>query len=139
MNTRHTELIVSIRLTDEGRQAVLVPEKLTLNLGLQPTKTWKKGKRSGNWLVSAKFNGWELESGLPRTASLRDHLQALKVRVAPAEAALTKLARQWNATLWLVQYVDGYGQEIILENAWLKWASGLGLSVVVDTYAMGEG
>lgn len=139
MNTKHSELIVSIRLTDEGRQAVLIPEKLTVTLGLQPTKTWEKGKPSSKWPVSAKFNGWELESGLPRTASLGDQLQALKARVAPAEAALTKLATQWDATLWLVQYVSGYGQEIILENEWLKWASGLGLSAVVDTYAMGDG
>ncbi len=132
------ELVVSIRITDQGCPAELSPEAITEDIGLRPTKAWEKGRKLRTWPIEARVSGWELESGLERTVSLKEHVEALKAKVKPAAGTLARLAEKWDANLWIVRYVKGYGSEIDLDAEWVRWASALGLGIVVDAYCLDE-
>lgn len=133
-----TETIVLVRFTDEGASVDLDAAVLTSRLKLEPSRTWKKGDVIGKWRVNAKVSGWELASGLPKQATLRDHFAALQAQTLIGATALREAAVNWNGTLVIVQYVAGSGQELHLEKEVVHWASTLGLAIAVDTYSLAE-
>ena len=134
--TNDLEIIVSIRFTDEECKCELNPHEITELLGIQPTSSWKKGEIFSKWPVQAQINGWELESGLPRTADVDGHLNALKEKIGQATNKVVKLAQQWNAYINYVHYVKGYGSAVVLDKKWIKWSGDLGFGIVVDTYSV---
>lgn len=138
MNKHTSTRMVSIRITDEGCRLDLDTHVLTRQLGIQPTRTWRKGEQVGKWPLKSKVNGWELDSGSHETALLQQHLMSLKTRLGPVASILQRTSRNWDANLWIVEYVIGSQQEVVLEKGWLEWVSTLGLGVVLDTYVLSE-
>lgn len=132
------EHIVSIRFTDEGKVHCLVPDDITQAIGINPTRTWRKGDRVGKWPVTAKVSGWELQSGLNKDAAVASHLAALRAKVSSAEGIIRTLSRSWDATLNCVVYAEGYGHEALVPNEHLRWIADYGLQLNLDVYLIGD-
>jgi hypothetical protein len=75
------------------------PEEITKILGIQPTKSWRKGELIPKTSLPHKTNGWLIESGLGKNAELENHLESLKHILNPAIDKIEQLPKETEAEI----------------------------------------
>jgi hypothetical protein len=77
-----------LRLTSETED----PAAVTAALGLEPDQSWAAGNSFGRGerTMRRKFSSWKLWSGVPDTAYLGDHVDALLLRIVPTPMPLLR-------------------------------------------------
>jgi hypothetical protein len=68
------------------------PEMITEAVGIRCDWCWRCGDTRKHTIITEKDNGWVLHSGLPKTASLDEHMEALLSTVKPAKAKIRHLS-----------------------------------------------
>ncbi len=81
-------------------------KKITDVLGMQPDDEWSEGDP---WQIKGPhkkrwFTSWKLNSGLPETEDLNDHVQAILARLRVRELALQSLVGTYDVRMVLVSY-----------------------------------
>jgi hypothetical protein len=81
------------------------PAEISRILGIQPSRTWRKGEMIPKTSLPHKSNGWLLESGLSDKAEFEDHLDSLANAVAPAINKINQLPDGTEAEISCVIYI----------------------------------
>ena len=122
------EIVVFITIEGEGVDLGSLSE----TLGISPSRQWKKGQaRSGS--VRAISDGWRLETGLPRSAALSDHLSALGQFIRSNETELLAIAKVHKIYVSVVIY--GYANTcFLLPPDFLKSLASVNAGINIDVY-----
>ena len=120
-----------------------LPEAITTRVGVQPTRTWRKGQSwtLGTGRVKARgryrHNGWELSSGLDKTRDLDAHLRALLKRIERRKSAVRReSAAQHPDVICVVYSYGGDRPPLDIAHDVLKELAALHASVVIDLYVV---
>jgi Domain of unknown function (DUF4279) len=74
-----SKVYVRLQILSEVR----TPEEISRELGVAYDTSWRIGDLRAKTTIAEKQHGWVLNSALPITADLQDHVQDLLARLAP--------------------------------------------------------
>lgn len=111
------------------------PEAIAEALGLQPSRTHHKGDAISKRVQTLrKEHLFRIESPLPRSASLQDHLAWLCDLVEPVSSQLTTISDRCKYDIFC-GFSSGSGQGgFVLDPMLLSRIAGLKINLVVDLY-----
>lgn len=127
-----TRIRTEFQLTGEGFD----PDKVTTLVGIDPTKTWRKGDRIPSTILIEKYTGWTISS--PEETSI--HLDKQIVRLLkPIVLVKDKIIEAYNtygleAELSCFVFVEGQTPVIHFDSQIVKLAAELGAEIDVDLY-----
>ncbi len=84
---------------------VVDPAEITRILGIQPSRTWRKGEIIPKTSLPHKSNGWLVESGLANTAEFEEHLDSLATALSPTIKKISNLPNGIEAEISCVIYI----------------------------------
>lgn len=119
----------SIRIISES----LSVQELTSTIGHEPT-------RSSSPVTSSNADGtrhdfrWILDSELPDSSSLEEHLEALLGFLEQRHSVFARLPQDCTIDLWCTAYSSSSFLGIVLDRSLIKRAAMLGLSFVISAY-----
>jgi hypothetical protein len=94
------EIIVRLKILS----VIRTPEQITKLLGVSPDKSWHIGDRRSKTIIVEKSHGWVIHSGLPKTASLEAHIQALFSLLSPHVGSIKELSVEDTVEFSIVIY-----------------------------------
>lgn len=119
----------------------LEPAEVTDALGLAPTLAFAKGDpfppdtRSGQAGRRRRWGIWRLESTLPASAELDEHLRSLLDQLDPRAAAIRAYAEDgFRVHFFCGLFLDSTNEELSLPPATLARVAQLGASLDLDIY-----
>lgn len=127
------EVIVRLKIVSDLR----TPEEITEALGVECSKSWRKGDKRANTVIVEKHNGWLLDSALPRSAPLESHIDSLLKRLSPHVEKIKKLSRNDDVELSCVVYASS-PPPLNFPKPMIHQLGEMGASLDVDLYVMGE-
>jgi hypothetical protein len=80
------------------------PASITARIGLNPTKSWKKGDRSEQTNLERKFSRWSLYSRLDKGRPLERHVDDVLIQLEPVEDKIVAIRSEFEGYLSLVAY-----------------------------------
>jgi len=129
----HTEVIARFSITDLDCD----PDIMTERLHIQPTKIWRVGDeraKPGSGLTFEN-SGWRIESDLPRTRPVMDHVENLLKRMAPGWSILTNVSAGYYIELALaITMPEGERPELHFDAAILSKLAEVNAHIDVDLY-----
>jgi hypothetical protein len=125
------ETIVRLKIISGTRS----PEMITEAIGLQCDKWWHYGDKREHTIIVEKNNGWVLHSGLPRTASLDEHIDALWRILEPVKAKIRCLASTELVELSCVIY-SSFSPALYFECSVINRLAELGAGMDIDLYRL---
>ena len=78
------------------------PSSITSLLSLEPTEQWMKGTRNERTHFERKFSRWSLESRLPRSSSLEDHVRDVLEQTRERAEEIRQVGKEYTAYMQLV-------------------------------------
>ena len=122
----------------------LDPEAISALTGIRPDRAHRRGEarpRTGEpypdvALKSPASMAWMIDSGLPRSAEVHDHLEALIARLAPARPAFIALGVRYEATVvGAVTLAEAQGPLVAITPAVAASLAELNALLAFDLYA----
>jgi hypothetical protein len=110
------------------------PEDVTRVLGLQPTRTWRKGDMNPETGLERNHTRWSLESRLQESEPLEFHVDDVLQQLDGVAGSIRDLAAKYNGTLQLVAYVYTQYPGLCMAPEQVKDLANLGLSFDFDFY-----
>jgi len=80
------------------------PEEITEAVGIPCDKFWRIGDKRGKSIIKQKENGWALNSGLPNSASLEEHIKKLLERLSPYKEKIRMFAQHEDVQFSCIIY-----------------------------------
>lgn len=112
------------------------PEAITRRIGLEPTKTWRKGELIPRTVRPRPTSGWELlaiEGGGPELAP---QIERLLDRIRGKEALLSDFGREARLELSIVVYARESVPALHLPRETVEVLGKLGSAVDIDLYCL---
>jgi len=125
---------VSLKILDE----IHLPESVTRDIGITPSRTWYKGDTRPKTLLIEKKNGWELKSALSEESSLSEHVNYLLSIMEPARKQLKEVTRKCYSLLACVIYVDEEMPEIHFDFDVIQRLADLNPRLDIDVYCLAD-
>jgi hypothetical protein len=110
------------------------PEDVTRDLGLQPTRSWRRGDVNGETGLERNHTRWSLESRLQDSEPLEFHVDDVLQQLQSAAGTVRKFAAEYNGTLQLVAYFYTAYPGLYMDIEQVKSLADLGLSFDCDFY-----
>lgn len=111
------------------------PEEITELIGLEPTEFWSAGDqfvRRGHHRTR-RGSHWKLDSKLPDTEPLSDHIEAILNRVSPHRIGLLKASTKAKLQIVCVgYYYQSFSWELKLDSQ--RLATDLNITFCFDIY-----
>lgn len=110
------------------------PEDLSVRLGLDATESWKQGDPT-RFVPGRRHrrNFWKLESPLPDSAPLEDHVKALLAQIKPFKDRFREVASECVFLLECsVRYYTGSVPSIVFDRDVVRVLSELNATIDVD-------
>jgi hypothetical protein len=126
------ETIVRLKITGTNRP----PEQISKAIGLTCDRSWRIGDKRENTVIVEKTNGWVLNSGLPKTASLEAHIEDLLKRLLAHADKLRLLSEDECTELSCVVYAAS-PPALNFDKTVIQRLSDLGVSLDIDLYLTG--
>ena len=126
-----------IHVALEVRSLEVDPSEITERVGLQPSRSWRRGDDKGT--RTHRDNGWVLTT-TPRPAwDFADPMAELLGWIEPSRKGIRDLigSRPVSVRLSLVGYLGTDAPAIYLENGLIERIARLGLDLNVDLHLMG--
>ena len=127
------ETIVRLKVVSTAQ----TPELITKVVGIPCERGWHIGDTRPNTIIKEKNHGWELGSGLPRSASLEEHIGALMSVLEPKAERIKSLAPVAQIELSCVIYFDDATPALWFHPTLIAALERLGASLDIDLYALG--
>jgi len=113
-------------------------EAITMRVGIEPTRVHERGEPVSLRNPKSKLREettWHLQSGLPETQPLADHLADLLDQIEPRLPVLTELLNEGCEFDWFC-YLEAksLGNMVRLDAALLGRLAGLGGAITFDIY-----
>ncbi len=102
-------------------------------LGLACDKSWRIGDKRAHTIIDEKNNGWIVNSGLPKTASLEEHMQQLLQRLEPYKDRIKLLSSDDNIEFSCVIYATTM-PALNFDNGIVEQLNQFGASLDIDLY-----
>lgn len=114
------------------------PDVISETLGLQPTTSWRIGDVVGAVIAPRKVNFWKLTSGLGVEHSIKEHVNALVLRLAGAKDALIGLHFGGTSVVVCALYVDDDDRPAVhVTHDALRFIADIGAAFDLDIYHLG--
>jgi Domain of unknown function (DUF4279) len=85
------------------------PADVTAAIGVQPSKQWRKGDIFGRIKkLERKFSRWSLESRLPSSSPLEEHVKDVLVQLGSVKQQVVALRPKWEPSIETVAYFNDY-------------------------------
>jgi hypothetical protein len=112
------------------------PAQVTAWVGLTPSRTWRIGDLvQPPAILRHKRNGWVLDSTLPASADLEEHVKSVLERLQPSWAVLVELALQYDTVISCVVYSYGGDRPAMhFDKDIVKRAAELNAAIDIDLY-----
>jgi hypothetical protein len=117
------------------------PDLVTERLGVEPTRSFKKGDRfPGKSNEYRKHGGWILESELPLTSSFEDHFSWLISKIVGREEDIEYLTSHGYRPVLYVGYFFNRKEDgqIELNSQVVQKIASLRLNIDIRTYCMND-
>ncbi len=116
------------------------PCVVTSLMRVEPTSAWVKGEHYSQEHPTAirTHSRWSLDSGLPRSASIEEHLTALLVILKPLRKQIVEASERFSTRIGVAQYIYETNPQFFLEPATLQGLADLRLLVYFDQYCLGD-
>ncbi len=109
------------------------PSALTQELGVAPTKAWKKGDLDPRHRERSTGH-WALYSRLDRTSELEEHLQDVISQMDANADAFVSVSSRLGCTMQLVGHFHDIGVGLNLPKSVITRLAFYGLQLDLDTY-----
>lgn len=113
----------------------LVPELVSAAIGISCDRCWRIGDLRPKTIIKEKQNGWILDSGLPRTATLDEHINALLSILEPRADSVRQLSVASTVELSCVVYSD-HNPGLSFDASVIAKIARLGAGLDIDLYIM---
>ncbi len=123
------EIIVRLKITSVH----ITPEEITEKLGISCDNSWRLGDKRKKTIIEEKENGWVLDSGLSRSASLENHIDVLLKRLSPHAVTIRLLSQKSKVELSCVCYA-ATPPALNFSSGIIKRLDELGASLDIDLY-----
>jgi len=110
------------------------PADITLRLGIEPTRSWKKGDINPNTQYERNHSRWSLNSRLEQTASLESHVSDVLEQLRPHASSVEQIRDEVEGGLQLVAYFYSVYPGFSLEAPVLFELGKLKLGIDCDFY-----
>ena len=111
----------------------LDPLALTQELGIAPTRAWRKGDLDPR-RRERRTGQWSLYSRLAKTAELEEHLNDVLLQLDANAQAFASVAERFNGTLQLVGNFNDIGAGLNLPKSVVTRLAFYGLELDLDSY-----
>jgi hypothetical protein len=132
-----TEMRSEIEVYFRVRGFSVSPEALTVELGMQPTRTWRKGDPLRFGKGTYKDNGWTIGSGLGKSIDLETHVKTLLDKIVLIRENFIKVCTKYHPDLVCV--IHSYGGDrpaIPFDREIIKELAVLNASIDIDLYVL---
>src|SRR5438552_16187438 len=126
------ETIVRLKITSISR----TPEQISEAAGLTCDRSWRIGDKRGKTIIVERTNGWVLNSGLAKSASLEAHIEELLERLIAHADKIRTLSEQESVELSCVVYAAS-PPALNFNKSVIRQLGQLGVSLDVDLYLSG--
>jgi hypothetical protein len=110
------------------------PAEITRRIGVEPTKSWRKGDLHPKNQMEQKFSRWSLASRLDRTADLEDHIRDVLAQMDQKPAEFQSVSREFGGCMQLVGYWNTQYPGLHFDRSMTEGLARYGLSVDFDFY-----
>jgi len=113
------------------------PASITAEIGIEPTRSWKKGDRNEKTHLERKFSRWSLDSRLDKSASLEEQIADVLEQLKPKVEEVRRVSKaHGNGCMQLVGWFYQSYPGIHFEKDLIAKLSNFELSVDFDFYYM---
>lgn len=114
------------------------PEDATRRIGLEPTKTWRRGDQVQKTLIRRKHSGWQWSLPSEESLDLGRQVASLLERLAPYAAAITEVREELDldAEISCAIYIEGQAPGVHFDRSTLALADQLGAEIDIDIYVL---
>ena len=120
---------VSLRVFGDG----LEPDEVSALLGCQPSRFHRKGDGRPQGDPSIEPTGaWILESLLPETAEIEDHVESLLSQISNDGDEWANLTTRFSASILCTLLIDQYGGVFELSPRLAEWMAERGLVIAFE-------
>lgn len=123
------ETIVRLKVLSPDR----TPDQITATFGLSCDSCWRIGDERAHTTIKEKTNGWVLGSGLSKTASLEEHIDALLAVLDARADSVRSIAATSEVVLSCVVYADT-PPALYFDQRVIQRLARLGANLDVDLY-----
>jgi hypothetical protein len=110
------------------------PAKLSDKIGLPATKFWAAGDTHPITKQTRKFSMWKLESRLPHSAEVEEHVGDVLAQLAGRLPQVKMLAEEFNGVMQLVCRFKEWTAGIHFDSKLLAAIAASGLEIDIDEY-----
>lgn len=123
------ETIVRLKVLSPNR----TPSQLTDIIGIPCDSCWRIGDTRTHTIIKEETNGWILNSGLPRSAALEEHVDALLRLLDSRADSIRSLSPAANVELSCVIYAEEL-PAISFDASIIGRLARLGVGLDIDVY-----
>lgn len=127
--TAETETIVRLKIRSCSQTAGTI----TQTLRIEPDRAWSIGDLRPHTTIAEPDHGWVRHSGLPRNATLAEHIEELLKTLRPASESIKKLSSTEYVEVSVVIYAASC-PTLHIEPLLLQQMSDLGAALDIDLY-----
>jgi len=110
------------------------PVEISARLGLEPTRSWKKGDLNPRTERERNHSRWCLDSRLDQTAALEAHVADVLEQLRPYSTAVERIRSEVDGGMQLVAYFYSDYPGFALDASVLAELGGLKLGIDCDFY-----
>jgi hypothetical protein len=110
------------------------PAEITQRLGVEPTKSWRKGDLHPKNRLERKFSRWSLASRLDRSADLEDHIKDVLAQMDQKLETFQSVSREFGGCLQLVGYFRCQYPGLHFDRSTIEGLARYSLTVDFDFY-----
>jgi hypothetical protein len=112
----------------------LDPLEITEQMGLQPTRSWRKGEICLPNRMERKFSRWSLASRLRREEPLEAHVDDVIAQLKSQPESALLVSRRYEGTMQLVGYFYAFYPGLSLAKNTVQELASLELTLDCDFY-----
>lgn len=110
-------------------------EEITNRIGIECDHSWKIGDQRPKTIIKERNNGWIVQSGLEKEASLEEHVQDLLGRLDSVGDRIKEVSHHEEVEFSCVVYSEEI-PTLFFEKATMAKISALGASLDIDLYRL---
>jgi hypothetical protein len=110
------------------------PFDITARVGVQPTKSWRKGDLHPQNRLERKFSRWSLHSTLEQTRPIEEHIDDVLAQLAAHSSEFKIISSEFGGVLEIVAYFNSDYPGLFISKSQIAAMADFGLEADFDFY-----